>query len=146
MLTVGFGKLKIKDSYYRNQRRFTLRSFSKGLIPVSVRLKFASNSRIRRAKEIIHSAEKQSLQDMMRYINGILHKNAIRLDRFRSRLFSLVNTAMRRKECTDFINKVRKSRFIEIRDRQIDKFSRLVGYKERDREIIAQSLVSSSQI
>ena len=47
-------------------------------------------------------------------------------------------------KCTDFINKVREFRFIEIRDWQINKFNRLMGYKER--ENIAQPQVNNSQL
>ena len=42
----------------------------------------------------------------------------------------MVTTTTSRKECTDFINKVRESRFIKIRDRQINKFNRLLGNKK----------------
>ena len=78
-------KWEIKDCDYRNNRRFTLRCISKDLILFSVKLKSTSNSRSRRAKEIIHRAEKQLLQDRIKCINGILHENAIKLDRSRSR-------------------------------------------------------------
>ena len=66
-------KWEIKDSDYKNHRRFTLRCISKDLIPVSVRLKSKSSSRSRRAIEIIHKAEKQLLQDRIKCINYILH-------------------------------------------------------------------------
>ena len=70
-------KWVIKDSDNKNHRRFTLRCISKNLIPVCVRLKSTSNSRSRRAKEIIHRAEKQLLQDRIKCINGILHDNEV---------------------------------------------------------------------
>ena len=59
-------------------------------------------------------------------INGILHENAIKLDRCRTRLLSIVTTTTMDKH-RDFINKVRESRFIKIRDRQINKFNTLMG-------------------
>ena len=43
----------------------------KYLIPVSVRLKSASNSRSTRGKEIINRGEKQLLQERIKCINGI---------------------------------------------------------------------------
>ena len=66
--------LEIKYSDYRNHQRFTLRSISKDLITVSVRLKSTINSR--RAKQIIHRTEKQLFQDRVRGVNGILWDNA----------------------------------------------------------------------
>ena len=42
-------KWVIKDSDYKNHRRFTLRCINKGIIQVSIRLKSTSNSRSRRA-------------------------------------------------------------------------------------------------
>ena len=106
-------KWEIKDSDYRNHRRFTSRYISKDLISVGTRLKFTSNSRGRRVKKIIHRVEKQLLQDRMKCVNGILCENAINLDRCRSRLLSTVTTTTG-EECTDFISKVRDSRFIKL--------------------------------
>ena len=140
-VTVRVGKWEIKDSNYKNHRMFTLRSISKALIPVSVRLKSTSNSSSRRSREIIHTAEKQLHQDSIKCINGILCKNAITLDRWRSRLLSMVTTTM--DKCTEFINKVRESRFIKIRNRQINKFNRLMG--KRDTEVSKQPLASNNQ-
>ena len=82
--------LEIKDSDYRNHHRFTFRCLSKDLIPVSVGLKFTINTR--RAKQIIHKAERQILQDRVKAIYSILQDNTIRLDRCRSRLASLVTS------------------------------------------------------
>ena len=59
-------------------------------MPVCVRLKSTSNSWSRRAKEIIHRVEKQLLKDRVKGTNGILHESAIKLDKCRSRLLSLV--------------------------------------------------------
>ena len=132
--------LEIKDSDYRNHQRFTLRCISKDLIPDSVRLKSIINIKI--AKQIVHRAERHLLQDRVKGINGILWDNAIKLDTWRSRLLSLVTTTTMEK-CTDFINKVREFRFIKIRNRQVNKFNRLMGNK--DREITAQPLANNNQ-
>ena len=75
-------------------------------------------------------------------INGILWDNTIKLDRCRSRLSSIVTTTMDR--CTEFINKVRESRFIRVRDRQVNKFNRLKGYK--DRELTTQPPANTIQL
>ena len=90
---------------YKNHGRFTLRCIGKDLLPVSVRLKSTSNNGSRRAREKICKTEKQLLQDRIKCINGILHENAIKLDRSRSRLLSIVTITM--DKCADFIKKVR---------------------------------------
>ena len=77
-------RLEIKDSNYSNHWRFTLGCLSKDLIPVSVRQKTTDNTR--RARQIIHKAERQLLQDRVKGINGILQDNRIKLDICRSRL------------------------------------------------------------
>ena len=46
--------------------------------------------------------------------------------------------------CTEFINKVRESRFTKVRDRQVNKFNRLMGYK--DRELTTQPPASITQL
>ena len=104
--------LQIKDSDCRIHCRFTFRCLSKDLIPVSVKLK--SKIKTRRAKQIIHKAERQLLQDRVKAINNILWDNSLRLDRCRSRLASLV-TPPTMEKCASFINKVRESRHIKIR-------------------------------
>ena len=109
--------LEVKDSDYRNHQRFTLRCLSKDLIPVSIRLRSTINTR--RVKQIIHKAERQLLQDRVKGINGILQDNTIKLDRCMSRLSSLVTTTTTIEKCTEFIKKVRESRFIKVRNRQI---------------------------
>ena len=111
-------KWVVKDSDYKNHSRFTLRYISKDLIPFSVRLK--STGRSRSAREIIQRAEKQLLQDRIKYISGILHDTEVKVDSFRSRQLSIVTTTTMDR-CIDFINKVRELRFIKVRDRQIKK-------------------------
>ena len=75
---------------------------------------------------------------------GCLWDNTVRLDRCRSRLASLV-TAITMKKCTNFINKVRESRFSQVRDKQVNKFHRLGG-KDRDRDLITQPPANSTQL
>ena len=58
-LLLEWESLQIKDSDYRNHCRFTLRCLSKDLIPVSIILKSTINTR--KAKQIIHKAERQLL-------------------------------------------------------------------------------------
>ena len=48
------------------------------------------------------------------------------LDRCGSRLLSLVTTTSKDR-CREFINKVREARFIKIKNRDVNKFNRLVA-------------------
>ena len=116
--------LEINDSDYRNHHRFTLRCLSKDLIPVSVKLKSTVNTRT--AKQILHKAERQLLQDRIQGINGILQDNTVKLHRCRSRMTSLV-TSTTMEKCSNFLKKVRESRFIKVRDTQVNKCNRLIG-------------------
>ena len=132
--------LEIKESDYRNHKKFTLRYLSKDLTPVSVRLKSTINTRI--TKQIMHRAERQLLQDRVTGINGIFWDNAMKLHRSRPRLSSIVTTTM--EKFTDFIKKVREFRFIKVEDRQVNKLNRLMGNK--DRELTTQLLVNNNQL
>ena len=123
-------KWVIKDSDNASHRRSTLRCISKYLIPVSVRLKSTSSSRSRSAKEIIHRAEKQLLWDRVKCINGILCNTGVKVDRCRSRMLSMVTTTTMDR-CTEFINKARESRFIKVRDSQVNKFNILASKSNR---------------
>ena len=76
----------------------------------------------------------------MKCINGILCNNGVRLDRCRSSLLSKVTTKTTMDRCTEFINKVRESRFIIIRNRQINKLNRLAGNRDRGSGTNAQSI------
>ena len=61
----------------------------------------------------------------------------------RSRLLSLVTTTKVKDRCIEFINKVRKNRFIKVKNRQVNKFNRLLA--ESGREISTQSVSNSNQ-
>ena len=131
--------LQIKDNDYRNHCTFTL-CLIKDLIPV--RLK--STIITRRAKEIIHKAERQLLQDIVKGINSTHLDTTVRLDRCNSNLTSLI-TSTTMEKCTNFINKVRESILTKVRDRQVNKFKRLMGnYKDRD--LTTQPLDNSTQL
>ena len=61
----------------------------------------------RRAKQTIHKAERQLLQDRVQAINSILQDNTLKLDRCRTWLASLV-TSTTMDKCTNFVNKVKR--------------------------------------
>ena len=93
-------------------------------------------------KQIIHKAKRQLLQDRVKGINSVLQDNTLRLHRCRSVLVSLV-TSTTMDKCTNFINKVRESRYIKVRDRQMNKFNRLMG-KDKDRDLSHRAVNLSS--
>ena len=110
-------------------------------------LRPTSNIRSSRTREIIYRAEKKLLQDRVKCINCILHDNEGNLDRSRSRQLSLVTTTTTtaKDRCIEFINKVREFRFTKIKNRQVNKFNRLVDKHGNGRETNAQSRNISNQ-
>ena len=61
-------------------------------------------------------------------------KNEGKLDRWRSRMLSLV-TKTSKERSIELINKVREARFIKIKKRQVNKINRLVAKNGNDRNI-----------
>ena len=57
----------LRDCDYRNHRRFTLRCISKDIVQVSVRLWSACSKISQGARKIIEKAEKQLIQDRVRW-------------------------------------------------------------------------------
>ena len=91
--------------------------------------------------------EKQLLQESIRYINVILDKNGKKLEINRSRLLSLDNTRATQGEHEEFMSKVREERFNKIKQRQVNKFNRLVNKTgNKDRETSASSSNYSYQL
>ena len=123
MSTEGLGKLQIRDCDYRSHRIFALRCISKGLNPVSVRLK--TTIKTEKARTIIRKADRDLLQARVKSINNLLEDNAKQRDLNRSKLASIIsNTSM--KECQELIDKVSEFRHSKVKQRQINKFNRLI--------------------
>ena len=130
----------IKDRDFKNHRIFTLRCIRKGVTPVNVRLGYTRKDIIKMAREIIYKAEKQLLQERVKYINVILENNGKKLKNSRSRLLSLVTTTTTQGKCIEFIDKVREDRFNKVKQRQVSKFNRLINKtNNKDRETSASS-------
>ena len=119
-------KCAIKDSDFKNYWIFTLRCICKGVIPDSVLLGSTRKDITKKAREIIKKAEKQLLQERVRYINVILENNGKKLENSRSRLLSFVTTMTTQGKCIEFINKVREDRFNKVKQRQVSTFNRLI--------------------
>ena len=88
-------------------------------------------------------AEKQWHQDRIKCISGIQCNNGGQIRQMQVKAVPIMTTTMDR--CTEFINKVRESRFIKVRDRQVNKFSRLLSKRDRDRGTNAQSIGNNGQ-
>ena len=120
-------KSKLRDCNYRNHRIFTLKCISNELIPVSLRLK--TTLKTNRAKKIIRKAEKDPLQARVKSINSILGDNSKQTELGRSKLASRVSTNIMDK-CLQFIDNVSELRFLKIKERQVNKFNRLLLKKQ----------------
>ena len=78
----------------------------------------------------------------MSYSSMCMLLDTVKLDRCRSRLSSIV-TSTTMEKCNNVIKKVRESRFIKVRDRQVNKFNRLLDNKNR--EFNTQPLANTAQ-
>ena len=116
-------KLKIRYSNYRNHQIFTLRCISKGITPVSIRLK--TTVRTEKARKIIRKAERDLLQARVKSINSLPDNNTKQRVLCRSQLVSIISTTSMQKY-QELIDKVREFRYLKVRERQISTFSRLL--------------------
>ena len=118
--------IQIRDCNYRTHRLFTLRCITKGLVPVSIKLK--TTIKTEKARKIIRKAERD-LQARVKSINSLLGNNAKQRDLCRSQLASILSTSTMNK-CQEFIDKVSEFRYLKVKERQINKFNRLLQRKE----------------
>ena len=118
---------EIKQYNYKNQRIFTLRCISKGLVPVSVKLNSNRKDISIGARNIIRRAERQLLQERVKCVNNILQDNREDIASSKSRLFPIVTDQAIQQKCTEVIDKLREVRFNKVRDRQVGKFTRLLN-------------------
>ena len=123
----GLEKFKLRDCNYRNHRIYTLKCISNELVPVSLRLK--TTLKTEKARKIIRKAERDLLQARVKSINSILGDNAKQIELSRSKLASIVSATSMDK-CQQFIDKVSELRFLKIKERQVNKFNRLMLKKQ----------------
>ena len=115
-------KLEYKMADFSNHRRFSLRCLSKGLIPVSVRLK--SNIKTHKGRQIIKKAELALLNKRVRSINNSITMFTMRRDTCMKQLKDNIdNETMDR--CLRFIKEKREKRHLITFERQVKKFNRL---------------------
>ena len=106
-----------------NYRIFTPRRITKGITPVSIKLK--TTVRTDKARKIIRKAERDLLQARVKSINCLLDNNAKQRDLCRSQLATVISTTSMLK-CQELIDKAREFRYLKGRERQISKFNRLL--------------------
>ena len=116
-------RVQIRDCNYRNHGIFTLRCITKELVPVSIKLK--TTIKTEKARKIIRKAERDLLKGRVKSINSLLGYNAKQRDLCRSQLASLSWRSTMNK-CQELIDKVSEFRYIKVRERQINKFNRLL--------------------
>ena len=116
-------RIQIRDCDYRNHRIFTLKCITKGLVPVSIKLK--TTIRAEKTRKIIRKVERDLLQAWVKSINSLLGYNTKERELCRSHVASIISTSTMNK-CQEFIYKVSDLRYLKVRDRQINKFNRVL--------------------
>ena len=119
-------KLEYKMADFSNHRRFSLRCLSKGLIPVSVRLK--SNIKTPKGRQIIKKAEIALLNERVRSINNSLAMFTIQRDTCINQLKDNLDKETMEK-CERFIKEKREIRHLKTIEWQVSKFERLCHRK-----------------
>ena len=84
---------------------------------------------------------------------GVLRRNSIpnmiKIELTNIPVKSGIVTTTTGNRCTEFISKVRETRFIKVKNRQVNKFNRLVARSGRElgfRETSAQSVIYNNQL
>ena len=123
-------KYERKMADFANHRRFTLRCFSKGLVPVSICL--TKNIRTPKGLQIVKRAERALMNERIRSINNALDMVRCLRDTCINQLREVLNDEWMEK-CTEFIEVGREHQHLKTLERQKHKFERLLA-KEKVRE------------
>ena len=115
-------KLEIKMAEFKNHRRFTMRCLSKGLIPVSIKLKTMVQTP--KGNYIIRKAEIMLMNERTRSINNTITMLNCQIDTCMNSLEGIINKEIL-EECHEFINYTRERRHHKTMERQKKKFERL---------------------
>ena len=124
---VTMGKKRSQTVQLQKPQDITLRCISKRLVLVSVNLNSNRKDISIGTRNIIRKAERQILQERVKCINNILQDNREGIASSKSKLFSIVTNQAMQQQCTEFIDKVRETRFNKVRHKQIGKFTRLLN-------------------
>ena len=107
---------------FKNHRRFTLRCLSKGLVPVSIKLK----STVKTPKDIyiVRKAERMLVNERIRSVNDMMTMLNCQIYTCKNNLKGMINKEVM-EECHEFINHRRERRHSETLERQKKKFDQL---------------------
>ena len=108
---------------FKNHRRFTLRCLSKGLIPVSIKLK--TKVQTPKGNKILRKAERMLMNERVRNINNTIIMFNCQADTCINQLESILNQDVMEK-CHEYINNTRETRHLKTMMRQIKKFEKLL--------------------
>ena len=98
-----------------NHRRFTLRCLSKGLTPVSIKLK--TKVQTPKGNQILRKAERMLMNERVRSINNTIIMLNHQADTCINNLESTLNQEVMEK-CHEFINHIRERRHYKTMERQ----------------------------
>ena len=105
-----------------------MKCISNNLIPVSIRLRSSSCSKLSQgARKIIERAERQLLQDRVRGINKTIEDSGNSVNNNKTKLVSLVTNEVDFNKCSKFIQEVREDRYGKVKDRQVRKFHNIIN-------------------
>ena len=100
---------------FKYHRRFTLRCLSKGLIPVSIKLK--TTVQTPKGNYILRKAEKMLMNERIRSINNTITMLNCQIDTCIDTPESMINKDVMEK-CYGFINYIRERRHYKTMERQ----------------------------
>ena len=100
-------KLEIKMAEFKSHRRVTLRCLSKGLIPVSIKLK--TKVQTPKGNQILGKAERMLMNERVRNINNTITMLNQQADTCINKLESILNQDVMEK-CHEFINNTREKK------------------------------------
>ena len=106
-------KLEIKMAEFKNHRRFTLRCLSKGLTPVSIKLK--TKMQTSKGNQILRKAERMLMNERVRTVNNTIIMLNCQADTCINK--SILNQDAMEK-CHEFINSIRERRHYKTMVRQ----------------------------
>ena len=115
-------KLEMKMAYFQNHRRFTLRCLSKGITPVSIKLK--TTVKTPKGIYIVRKAERMLMNERIRLINNTITMFRWQIDTCINSLGNCIGMEAM-KECCRFISLRRERRHNNTLERLIKKFNQL---------------------
>ena len=107
---------------FKNHRRFTLRCLSKGLTPVSIKLK--TKVQTPKGNQILRKAERMLMNERVRSINNTIIMLNHQADTCINTLENTLNKDVMEK-CHEFINHIGERRHYKTMERQKKKFEKL---------------------